>query len=329
MEVHVICDLQWGSCAKRLFTEYYADLWKPDIIITNGMPNSGGYDSEGVKWSALPIGHPCDIMIAPGAVINEKDLHREMGNLPREAKVYIHQNAGVVSEQDLEAEEKYLRIGSTMTGGAAVTKRKMDRNPDDLVVARDFFEHTMNNMGWLRKLASAKRVLVLCAQGHGLSINFGFYPYTTSRNTSPAQSIADAGIAPQHVKKIIGCCRPYPIRVSNRFDKDGNMVGFSGPCYDDQKEITWDTIGVPEEITSVSKKVRRVFSFSPTQLIEAVAITGTTNLFLGFLNYMPTDTQETFVHDLSRICPVSWVGLNKTINDILPVEDYKWGRSWI
>jgi hypothetical protein len=113
------------------------------------------------------------------------------------------------------------------------------------------------------------------------------------------------------------------IRVANRFDEDGG--GWSGPCYEDQMELDWDDIGVPPELTSVSKKIRRVFTFSERQVAEAMLITGCTDIFLGFINYLPTYKQRAFIE---KVRP-TWVGYDKTINDIVPVEEYGYDKTWV
>lgn len=302
-EVHVIYGGQFGSEAKRLFTEYYANKIKPDAIITNALPNSGGFDSEGKKWSALPIGYPCKLMVSPGSAISIENLRKEMDQLPNGASVLIHQNAAVVQEKHMKSEECFVRIGSTMTGGAAAVFEKMGRNPLSNVTAIRYAEEhdpslagmIIGNDDWITEITKCKRILVICAQGHSLSINYGFYPYCTSRNTSPAQAVADAGIPMQWVTKIVGCFRTFPIRVANRYDENGNMIGWSGPCYEDQREISWADVGVPEEYTSVSHKVRRVFTFSHDQLAESMFVNGTTDIFLNFVNYIDDDEREDFV----------------------------------
>jgi len=296
-EVHVIYGGQFGSEAKRLFTEYYANQFKPDAIVTNALPNSGGFDSNGGKWSALPVGYPCKMMVSPGSAISVDNLLKEMGQLPEEATVFIHKNAAVVQDRHLKGEEKFIRIGSTMTGGAAAVFEKMERNPLADVIAGDTLNKKMHHMvlgndDWIAEILTCKRILVICAQGHSLSINYGFYPYTTSRNTSPAQAVADAGIPMQWVKKVIGCFRAFPIRVSNRVDEDGVMIGYSGPCYPDQHETSWEELGLEKEYTSVSKKVRRVFTFSHEQLAESVLLNGTTDVFMNFVNYIPTAVKQ-------------------------------------
>lgn len=302
-EVHVIYGGQFGSEAKRLFTEFYSEQFKPDAIITNALPNSGGFDSENNKWSALPIGYPCKMMVSPGSAIDITNLEKEMAQLPKGASVIIHKNAAVVRDKHRSEEGCFVRIGSTMTGGAAAVLEKMQRDPKSIITMGSFAEVYRNDLSgivvngddWISEILKCKKILVICAQGHSLSINHGFYPYCTSRNTSPAQAVADAGIPMQWVKEVLGCFRTYPIRVANRYDEDGNMVGWSGPHYQDQVEIDWTDVGVPEEYTSVSHKVRRVFTFSHEQLAESVMMNGTTKVFLNFVNYIDESERTDFI----------------------------------
>ena len=109
------------------------------------------------------------------------------------------------------------------------------------------------------------------------------------------------------------------------------MIGWSGPSYPGQTELEWSDIGVPEEFTSVSKKVRRVFDFSAQQVREAVMITGTTDLFMGFLNYLPTMMQKRFCQEVQDKCgaKITWVGVGKTTNDIYWTTRYGWDQSWV
>jgi adenylosuccinate synthase len=339
-QVHVIYGGQFGSEAKRLFTEYYAEQFKPNIIITNALPNSGGFDSKGLKWSTLPIGYPAILMISPGSAISPENLRKEIAQLPPGARVLIHKNAAVVQDRHLKDEESFVRIGSTMTGGAAAVFEKMQRDPESNVTASAYatlYDQSwegmiVDNDDWMSTIIDAERILCICAQGHSLSINYGFYPWCTSRNTSPAQVIADAGIPMQWVEKIIGCFRTYPIRVANRYNEEGERIGWSGPCYFDQREISWDDVGVKEEYTSVSKKVRRVFNFSYDQLAESVAFNGTTDVFLNFMNYLDDDKQVQLVDKVEELlalvghstgipCKISFLGYGPTKDDIQIVQD--------
>lgn len=137
------------------------------------------------------------------------------------------------------------------------------------------------------------------AQGFSLDINHGHsYPTCTSRSTSAIQNLADMGISPNYLGDVYLVLRPYPIRVGNVIE-DGMMLGYSGGAYDDQVEIDWEEVarksGMPndyaallrdKEKTTVTKRERRVFTFSKRQLREAVMVNGATKLALNFANYI-------------------------------------------
>ncbi|MBX7057149.1 MAG: adenylosuccinate synthase [Leptospirales bacterium] len=64
-----------------------------------------------------------------------------------------------------------------------------------------------------RELESGKTVLLEGAQGTGLDIDFGTYPYVTSSNTTTGGAIAGSGIRFQYLKEVIGICKAYVTRV--------------------------------------------------------------------------------------------------------------------
>lgn len=322
--VDIIFGGQFGSEAKRLFNEYYFHKFKPDAIVSNFGPNSGGFVSDNGKWATFAMGAECMHMLSPGSIIDLEDFERERKNLPKGAEILIHENACVVLPEHKENEKSLVSIGSTMTGTAAAVVQKMQRDPNNQNIAKYHFpkEMIVPARDWFSVLYGCDRIQLSTPQGHSLSLNHGFYPYCTSRNTSPQQGLADAGIPIQWVRKIIGCYRTFPIRVSNRFNEEGEMIGFSGPSYEDQVELSWDDVGVPPEMTSVSKKVRRVFSFSTEQYIESTRMNGVTDIFLNFVNYLgDQDKVNNLVSKLADVGPnISWLGYGPTMNDIASVK---------
>jgi hypothetical protein len=73
--------------------------------------------------------------------------------------------------------------------------------------------------------------------------------------------------------------------VANRYDEQGNQIGWSGPCYPDQKELTWEEMGVTPEKTTVTKLTRRIFGFSREQTRQAIQVVMPDEIFLNFANY--------------------------------------------
>jgi len=176
-------------------------------------------------------------------------------------------------------------------------------------------------------------VLVEGAQGYGLSMYHGFYPYTTSRDVSLWQILADCGIPHDLLPTVmdlpditvVGTCRTYPIRVANRFDTHGTQVGYSGPCYDDQLEITFEEIGQKTELTTVTKLPRRIFTFSRKQIGEAIEYNGAREIFLNFVNYCKTEEEVQDIVESIERSPntlVRWIGLGPEYKDVYSMPQF-------
>jgi adenylosuccinate synthase len=90
--------------------------------------------------------------------------------------------------------------------------------------------------------------------------------------------------------------RTFPIRVGNTLD------GYSGGWYPDQTEITWDELGVKPEYTTVTKRIRRVATFSWGQFDDALHANDPDFVFINFLNYLDKESQYDFIKSLEDKC---------------------------
>jgi hypothetical protein len=126
------------------------------------------------------------------------------------------------------------------------------------------------------------RVLVEGSQGVDLDLNFAEYPYCTSRQTHPTQLVADAGLPGRAITNVVINLRTNPIRISNESAATGEQC-YTGN-YWEAREIGWEAVAKQagydnfdefvEEyryamMTSVTKKVRRIFEF-PTERAKYV-----------------------------------------------------------
>ncbi|MCC6790674.1 MAG: adenylosuccinate synthase [Thermomicrobiales bacterium] len=62
-------------------------------------------------------------------------------------------------------------------------------------------------------LAGGKSLIVECAQGAMLDIDYGTYPYVTSSSTTAAGACQGAGIPPTSVERVLGVYKAYSTRV--------------------------------------------------------------------------------------------------------------------
>lgn len=242
------------------------------------------------------------LYIGPGALISPEILDREIRDLIQwrrrcgmaDPVIYIDPRAHVITDWQI-ADEAVSgleeRIGSTSATaregvGAAQADRVMRQARCIAVGDYDgaFFTRMAKDaiafidVPMLLGGQAKQQILLEGTQGTGLSLTTGDFPYVTSRNTTAAGLCADAGIPPTDIEEVGVVARTYPIRVA----------GNSGPFHNGSEEITWGTIGIdPEnERTTVTKKIRRVATFSLSQIEESIILNGASWIALTFCDYV-------------------------------------------
>lgn len=322
--VDLVMDLQFGSTGKGLICGYLANEFGYDTAVTANMPNAGHtyIDKDGNKtvFKVLPSAALSPsvntVMIGPGAVFDLSRLRVEVRKLQPHQRLVIHPNSMVLSSHHAAEEIKNLNhISSTMQGSAAAKIEKIWRKDrkhmaSQALYGTEFQRNVTTVTGWLQYLVAGDRVLAEGAQGYSLGINTQFYPFTTSRDCTPASHLSEMGIPIGMLRDVLGTLRTYPIRVGN------TPGGNSGQVYPDQDEITWGSIGLKAEKTTVTGRNRRLFTFSQMQLVEAVLQCEPNGLFLNFANYMGENQLNELMDSVQQYAPIRWVGFGPGHNDI-------------
>jgi len=333
---------QYGSEGKGHIISYVAREYQ--VLVRVGGPNAGHkvyMDGGAVTHHQLPSGTlrtDAKLLIAPGAVLNIELLLREVAQcrVPVD-RLVIDPQTMIITKEDISSEAALQKmIASTKQGVGFATARKIRERGRKVMLATDHKQlrpYTGSVWEELEKAYSAgKRVLLEGTQGTGLSIHHGSYPYVTSRDTTVAGCLSEAGIPPSRVRKIVMVCRTYPIRVQNP------AKGTSGPM---SREIGWPEIsrrsGIPlaklikTEKTSTTNRDRRVGEFDWALLRKAAAINGPTDIALTFADYLhkanedarrfeqlhPDDIQ--FIEQVERVAaaPVSLISTRFDFRSII------------
>lgn len=303
--VDVLVGGQWGSEGKGQIVSYLAQEY--DYLVRVGGPNAGHTVYEepvSYKFHVLPSGtrhSEAGLIIGPGAVLSIEKLLKEIAECEVSVdRLSIDPSAMVIEEEDVEWETRELKdaIGSTAQGvGRATARRILDRKPGAVRLAKNvavlapFLRQTQEVLD--TAFRDGKRVLLEGTQGSGLSLYHGEYPYVTSRDTTVGGCLAEAGIAPSRIRKIVMVCRTYPIRVQN--PKDGNSGGMG-------TEIEWADVahrsGLPlEEIQAIEKTTttgrdRRVAEFNWALLRKAASLNAPTDIALTFADYVCAENRN-------------------------------------
>ncbi len=306
---YAVVDGQFGSTGKGLLCglmgEAAALIGRLDVATCNAGPNSGHtaycpVTGQKIVTQQLPIsaitynrvrrngpdasGYDAMTYLNGGAIV---DLDITMAEVEKfhpgqPHMVEINPQAAVIEQIDRDGEGKgsaASKIAGTAKGVGHALARKANRCGN---VYREF--HNKHNVG--NVLASTawnwdhERVMVELSQGFSLGVHSDFYPHTTSRECTVMQGLADARIPAKRLRKVAACFRTFPIRVGNTSD------GQSGSCYPDQHEISWEAINQEPEMTTVTKRVRRLFTWSRLQFVECIAANEPDLVFLNFTQYL-------------------------------------------
>lgn len=317
--VHVLVDGQFGSTGKGVLAAFLAEqAIKSDVefrgAMCNAGPNSGHtfyHGDEKHVLKQLPtfavastlLGRPVDAYLSAGSIIDPDILLDEAWRYP-DVRIFVHPNASVIrqSDKDGEKEGSIAAVAGTRSGTGMAQVRKIMREPDAVwgkaEIQLGAFRYPPNIQTGDRHFPLSMRdhrMFMEVSQGFSLGINSQFYPKVTSRECTVMQGITDARIAPKFVTRTYMAARSLPIRVGN---VDGHS---SGDCYRDQQEISWESIGVQPELTTVTKRERRLFSFSVDQMIESVSANQPDFVFMNFMNYLSVEQQDELGAKLVRI----------------------------
>lgn len=298
MPVSVIVGGQYGSEGKGKVAHFFAKEQKATAAIRVGGPNSGhtviSENGQPIIFKHLPTaaiikGVKC--VLTAGNYLNIDVLEHEISisNI-NPSDLLIDPFAVIITDEDVQKEssgELINRIGSTGCGlGSAVTNR-ISRN-NSVLFAKDvesLRKYIGNTNEYLRCILDEnKRVILEGTQGFGLSLlHSNVHPYCTSRDTTAASFLSEAGLSPFDVDDIILVIRAFPIRVA----------GNSGPLND---EISWNQLSslagsenLIQEYTSVTKKLRRVAEFHEEVVKRSISYNNPTKIVLNHLDYVDSN----------------------------------------
>jgi adenylosuccinate synthase len=302
MPISVVVGGQFGSEGKGKTALEIARRTRAGIVVRVGGTNSGhtAVDDAGKTCALrqLPVSvlAPSTTAILPsGAIIDPDIFRREVDSLRLDRhRIIVSPYATVISEEDKESERTsglVEQIGSTASGTGAALVRRIRRQRGEAILARDYpiLGGYLGDTSDVMRDALDKniRIVIEGSQGFGLSLfHGGHYPNATSRDTTAAAFLSEAGLSPRDVDDITLVLRCHPIRVA----------GESGPL---KGETTWAKIakaaGLPEgycELTTATKRIRRVGAFDPELVNRAIDANNPTRIVLNHFDYVDKDVRD-------------------------------------
>jgi adenylosuccinate synthase len=294
---------QYGSEGKGNICAHVAHNY--DVLVRVGGPNAGHIVANPpYKYVQIPSGTGSNdrakILIGSGATIWVPQILKEISDhgLTKD-RIVIDERAMIIERSDRDFESKTKdSIGSTKQGVGAATARKILGREQEQMGApvrlaaqhpelKEFVGSTAHELE--DAYASGLRIMLEGTQGTSLSLHHGSYPHVTSRETTASGCLADAGIAPNRVRRIVMVTRTYPIRVG----------GTSGPmALPIEAKIISERSGLPlsqiekTEVGTISGKDRRIAEFDWDQLRNSATLNGATDIALTFADYLVAENEN-------------------------------------
>lgn len=261
----------FGSEGKGALCGFLASQESNLMAIRVAGPNAGHtvYGADGNRWQFRHV--PVAAVTAPGsilalaagseidlAVLKEETSALADAGLPH--RLLIDGQATLISARHVTREQGIV----TGTTGKGIGAARADR----LLRGANLYDSSsaVNVAGIARRhLAEGGTVMIEGTQGYGLGLHAGNYPYCTSSDCRAVDFMAMAGLSPwddviQELEVWI-VYRTHPIRIA----------GNSGPL---KGETSWGELGVDPEITTVTKKVRRVGEWDAKLANDALIANG-------------------------------------------------------
>ncbi len=255
------------------------------------------------------------IIIGPGHMISLEALQGEIETLVDihgegiKRDIYIDPLAGVIAPDHRKKGRDTVWRGSTHQGVGQAVAHKVARD-GNFKTACDYPElrrYMAPTWEIIHQMNARERPGILeGSQGVLLSLNHGYYPYCTSKDTTPAAMLAEAGIPIHHVRDIYMVYRTLPMRVPGNSGATGGYE-ISWNCVEKALGIT-----IPEgaKIQTDSGHTERIFTWSWQDFIHSVVISGPTRMVLTFVDWFSEDlmdgTLEGHIKGMEKIagCPV-------------------------
>lgn len=277
----VVVDVQYGDCGKGKITHHLARTGNyTHVVRYNGGHNAGHtIYHEGKKFVTHII--PCGVffgiesIIGPGCVVNPKKLMEEMAEL-REAGIDIDNllsiatNAHVVTDWHLMEDGKDEKIGTTKRGNGPAYRDKYARKGVRAEEVPEFQEYLIDVYQEFHRNVEHDVVEILFegAQGFGLDIDWGDYPYVTSSHCTVGGAVLN-GVPASSIRAVYGAAKIYETYVGAK------EFGMEEPLYQQRlREIG-------EEFGATTGRPRKIDWFDIDAVEKAIDINGLTTLVVN------------------------------------------------
>lgn len=277
MEADVVVDLQYGDTGKGKIAHFLCRTKKyTHILRYNGGCNAGHtVFHEGKKFVThhIPVGVFWGVksIIGPGCVLDPVQFFKELqeiedGGVSTKGLIFVAKNTHVITESHKEEDGKDATIGTTKRGTGPAYRDKYARKG---IRAEHVPELAPYLIDVYDEFHSGKNVVILGegAQGFGLDIDWGDYPYVTSSHCTTAGFLLN-GVPPKAVRDVWGVAKVYETYVGKKqfepndpiFEKIRTLGEEFGATTGRPRQVNWMDLQLLEKAILVNGVTHVVFN---------------------------------------------------------------------
>lgn len=274
----IVVDLQYGDSGKGKVTHFLAKSGRyTHVLRYNGGCNAGHtIFHEGKKFVThhVPAGVFWGIksIIGPGCVVDPEKFKEEIagleaGGIKTAGLVFIAKNTHVITDAHKHEDGKDAKIGTTKQGNGPAYRDKYARTGVRAEDVPELAPYLIDLYEEFHKNPKDVSILGEGAQGFGLDIDWGDYPYVTSSHCTTAGALLN-GIPAQAVKRVYGNAKIYETYVgAKKFEPDE-------PIFQEIRDAG-------EEYGATTGRPRQVNWIDLELLERAIRLNGVTHLVLN------------------------------------------------
>lgn len=227
----VIVDLAYGDSGKGKVTHALSkNSGYTHCIRYNGSNNAGHtiyHDGKKIVTHSIPTGvvHGIKSIIGPGCVMNVKQFFDELKELQdagvkTDGLVYIASNVHIITEEHLQEDRGDVKIGTTKRGNGPAYRDKYNRKGTRAEQVAELKPYLIDLYEELHNSNQQCRILFEGAQGFGLDIDWGDYPYVTSSTCTVGAAVSN-GVPANKIRNVWGITKVYETYVGGKkFEPD-------------------------------------------------------------------------------------------------------------
>jgi adenylosuccinate synthase len=282
----VIIDLQYGDCGKGKIAHHLLKNGNyTHCIRYNGGCNAGHtiyHDGRKVVTHHIPAGvfYGIKSIIGHGCVINLQQFFKEIEDLKLNGiqipnnLIKIAKNTHVITEAHKQEDAKDKSIGTTKSGNGPAYRDKYGRTGIRAEEIKELSDYCIDIYEELYFNDQNLNILFEGAQGFGLDIDWGDYPYVTSSHCTVGAAVLN-GVPCNSIKKVFGIAKPYE-----------TYVGLKQFEPKEDKELFEQIRQAGSEFGATTGRSRQINWMNIDLLIKAIKINGVTNLIINKMDVL-------------------------------------------